>query len=134
MLVIFSSNFAGIGGQEAEMALQALSSETRGFLYGLFNQASNIFKRKADELAPAEAEAARSLSLEFSRAKFDARMLGHETSMSATIDTLAAKVNGLTDAGLKDAADELRDWQKLYFRHIKPQQKMDLGSYSNGIF
>ena len=116
------------------MGVQTLSSDVRGFLYGLFSQASNIFQYKATQLGPAEAQEARGLSFEFMRAQGMARRGGDEASISAAIDGLVAKVNGLTDPGLKDAAEELRDWQKLYFRHVKPQERTDLGSYGNGIF
>lgn len=115
--------------------MQTLSSEARGFLYGLFNQASNIFQSKAEELGTApEAGTARALSFEFTMAKGMARRGGNEATMSEAIDELVTKVNGLTDPGLKDAAEELRDWQKLYFRRVPPQQQADLGTYSKGIF
>lgn len=116
------------------MGVLTLSSDVRGFLYGLFNQASNIFQYKATQLGTAEAQQARGLSFEFSRAQGMARRGGNETTMTAAIDALVTKVNGLTDPGLKDAAEELRDWQKLYFRNLKPQERTDLGSYGNGIF
>ena len=116
------------------MGVTTLSSELRGFLYGIFNEAATIFQVKAEELAPTEAQAARDLSREFERARWMARRGGDETSMTAAIEDLNTKLKGLTDPGLKDAADELRDWQKLYFRHVKPREKADLGSYGNGIF
>ena len=117
------------------MGIQTLSSEARGFLYGLFNEASNIFEAKAEDLGGApEAQEARTLSFAFMRAQGMARMGGDEQSMTVAITELKAKVDGLTDPGLKEAADDLRAWQKLYFRHMKPQEKTDLGSYSNGIF
>lgn len=117
------------------MGVQTLSSEVRGFLYGLFNHAASIFQYKAEELGTApEAQTARDLTFEFMRAQGMARRGGDETSMTAAIEDLVTKVNGLTDPGLKDAAEELRDWQKLYFRRVPPQQQTDLGTYSKGIF
>jgi hypothetical protein len=117
------------------MGVQTLSSEVRGFLYGLFNQASNIFQFKAEELGTApEAQTARDLSFEFMRAQGMARRGGNEATMNETIQELLVKLDGLTDQRLKDAVDELRDWQKLYFRRVPPQQQADLGTYSKGIF
>lgn len=115
------------------MGVQNFSSDVRGFLYGLFNEASKVFEYKAKQLGPAEAQIARDLSFDFMRAQGEARM-GTLADFNAQADALVKTLNGLTDPGLKDALDELRDRQKLMYRHLKPQEKIDLGTYSNGIF
>lgn len=118
------------------MGVHTLSLEVRGFIYNFFNDAANVFRAKAPELAAAEAGVANALSFDFMCAAGDARMGGEgdEAKVSQAIDALVTKVNRLTDPGLIEAVDEILDRQKLYVRHFKPQQKKDLGSYSNGIF
>jgi hypothetical protein len=117
------------------MGVQSLDSDVRGFLYGLFNEASGIFEAKAEELGSgAEATTARGLSFEFMRAQGMARMGGDEASMTATIEALVKKVNDITEPALTACVEDLRDWQKIYFRHASPAEKAGLGTYSAKIF
>jgi hypothetical protein len=122
------------------MGIKNLSSDVRGFLYGLCHEASMSFSDSFVEEKPGLVRAVMpprgSLAAAFQSVSWAARR-GTIEEVNGALDTLVEKVNTVTDPAIKDELEDARLQQQLFYRgQVRKNKQLedDLGSFSKGIF
>jgi len=113
------------------MGIQYLSSEARGFLYNLFNEASLPFRNA--EVDNKDKPAMAYLAIAFGGAAYAARK-GDAAMVDEAVADLQENLRKLSSPKVTELLEEVRLRQDLMYRHASPQLKADLGTYSSGIF
>jgi hypothetical protein len=122
------------------MGIKNLSSDVRGFLYGLCEEASMAFSEASVEEKPGLRRAVipprGSLAAAFQSVSWAARR-GSLEDVNEALDTLVAKVNAVTDPAAQDQLEDARLQQQLFYRGQVRRDKQledDLGTFAKGIF
>jgi hypothetical protein len=122
------------------MGIKNLSSDVRGFLYGLCHQASMSFSEASVEEGPGLRRAVipprGSLAAAFQSVSWAARR-GSLEEVNEALDTLVTQVNAVTDPAAKDQLEDARLQQQLFYRgQVRKNKQLedDLGTFSAKIF
>ncbi len=129
-----------VAAKGAAAGIKELSSDARGFLFSFFNQAAMHFSDSVKPIEKGLAESVMpppgSLAFDFLRASAAARD-GTLQEVNAAISDLVKKAAKTTDPALKDALEDIRHEQALFYSgQVKKNKNLqaDLGSYAAGIF